>query len=287
MGIWSKLLNAEQGIRKRIEKAFGYDAERVSQDVRREIYDRIESKIIMEAGGKSFPYEKAVIRLQPTSKAMQSAFEKAFLYEESLKADVLQRLKEAQVRYPDGFGMVVELREPDPKGQANPSQSSLFRLDFVKSNSLNKKEIPETYLTVSKGQAEQSAYRLKRERILIGRLPEVMDREGRLVRKNDVVFLDNDDDVNSTVGRTHARIWFDSEKQEFRIMDEISRYGTRILRNGRSLEIPGGNPRGVRLRSGDEIFCGQACIRFELTTVVNAAKEPMPASPPQDIFNGD
>jgi hypothetical protein len=218
---------------------------------------------------------------------MQRAFEKAFLLEESLKTDILLRLRETKARYPEEFEMIVELREANPNGKANPSHRPLFSLDFVKSNFLSKREIPETNLTVKKGHAEQPVYRLKKERILIGRLSEVMDREGRLVRRNDIVFTDNDDDVNSTVGRTHARIWFDFEKQEFRIMDEISRYGTRVLRDGRALEIPGGNPRGVRLRSGDEIYCGQACIRFELTQVANATKEPVSGSPTRNALNRD
>jgi hypothetical protein len=81
-----------------------------------------------------------------------------------------------------------------------------------------------------------------------------------------VVFLDNGDDINSTVGRAHARIWFDFEKNEFFIMDEVSRFGTIIMRENRSIDVPAGNPRGIRLRSGDAIYCGQACLRFELTT---------------------
>jgi hypothetical protein len=105
---------------------------------------------------------------------------------------------------------------------------------------------------------------MKKERILVGRLAEVMDREGRLIRKNDVAFLDNEEDVNSTVGRIHARIWFDHERKDYCIIDEASRYGTRVIREGRSIEVPGGNTRGLRLRSGDEIYFGQACLRFEI-----------------------
>jgi hypothetical protein len=117
---------------------------------------------------------------------------------------------------------------------------------------------------ITKGAAEQPEYRMKKERILVGRLPEVLDREGRLIRRNDLVFLDSGDDINSTVGRIHARIWFDSESREFCIMDEVSRYGTRIIRDGRSIEVPEGNQRGVRLRSGDEIYFGQACVGLEI-----------------------
>jgi hypothetical protein len=103
---------------------------------------------------------------------------------------------------------------------------------------------------------------LKKERILIGRTPDVMDREGRIIRKNDVVFIDNDGEVNATVGYSHARIWWDFEEKKFFLMDESSRYGTCIVRQGRSMEVPEGNYCGIHLYAGDEIYCGQACLRF-------------------------
>lgn len=100
--------------------------------------------------------------------------------------------------------------------------------------------------------------------MLVGRAPEVLDREGRIVRRNDIVFLESDEEINRSVGLTHARIRFDLEKSEFFILDEGSRYGTRILRDGSVIEVPGGKPDGVRLQSGDDIYCGQACLRFTL-----------------------
>jgi hypothetical protein len=36
-----------------------------------------------------------------------------------------------------------------------------------------------------------------------------------------------------------------------------------VLRDGRAIEVPAGNRRGERLRAGDEIFLGRACLRFE------------------------
>jgi hypothetical protein len=140
----------------------------------------------------------------------------------------------------------------------------LFRLDFVRPQDIPKPERPNAVLVIVKGAAEQPSYPLRKDRSLIGRLSELTDREGQMARRNDVVFLDNGDEVNSTVGRAHAAVFLDSEKQEFRIVDEVSRYGTRVFREGRSIEVPGGNPRGIRLKSGDEIYLGRACLRFEI-----------------------
>ena len=107
-------------------------------------------------------------------------------------------------------------------------------------------------------------YRVTKDRLLIGCLPQVRDREGRLVRINNVVFPDIGNEINATVGEMHARIWFDFKRREFRVMDESSLYGTRIVREGHTIEVPAENPRGVGLRSEDAIYFGQACLRFRM-----------------------
>jgi hypothetical protein len=78
-----------------------------------------------------------------------------------------------------------------------------------------------------------------------------------------VVFEEGADEANATVSRAHAHIRFERESGEYRICDDESEYGTRIFRDGKSIEIPAGNRRGERLRAGDEIYLGRACLRFE------------------------
>jgi hypothetical protein len=134
--------------------------------------------------------------------------------------------------------------------------------EFIEPVQDESRSVPEINLFIMRGSAEQTDYRLKKERILIGRTLDVMDREGRIIRKNDVVFLDNGEDVNTTVGYSHARIWWDFDQKKFFLMDEASRYGTCIVRQGRSLEVPEGYSRGIPIQAGDEIYCGQACLRF-------------------------
>ena len=117
---------------------------------------------------------------------------------------------------------------------------------------------------IAKSAAEPASFRASRTRIQLGRMKEVIDRNGQVVRRNDLAFADNGDEVNSTVGRAHATIFFDEETGEYRIADERSRFGTRIFRDSRSIEVPPGKPRGIKLRSGDEIYLGRACLRFSL-----------------------
>jgi hypothetical protein len=262
MTLWNRILEAEQNIRKRVENAFGIETSQTPLEVRRAILEQVESRIVVDKNGKIFPFEKIELHLFPPTKALYDVFEVAFSSEDSLKSDLRLKLREAQVQEPVNLQILMELHEPSE--QSAVASSELFQLNFVKLDRSRPPEAPEIMLSIIKGSMEQERYLLKKERILIGRLSEVTDLEGRMVRKNDVVFLDNGDDINSTVGRIHARIWFNQEKREFRIMDEASRYGTRVVREGRTIEAPGGNARGIRLKSGDEIYLGQACIDFKL-----------------------
>ena len=102
---------------------------------------------------------------------------------------------------------------------------------------------------------------MEKPRINIGRLAELTDSEQRVVRRNDVVFEEGADEANATVSRSHAHIRLDSG--EYRVCDDESEFGTRVFRDGRPIEVPAGNRRGEKLRPGDEIYVGRACLRFE------------------------
>jgi len=116
-------------------------------------------------------------------------------------------------------------------------------------------------LTIVRGKAQQAEYTLDKPRINIGRLAELSDSEERILRRNDVVFEEGADGANATVSRKHAHIRLDDG--EYRICDDASEFGTRVFRDGRSIDVPSGNRRGEKLRSGDEIYLGRACLRFE------------------------
>ena len=264
MSVWDAILKAKQGIGVYLEDSFGVGAAKSVMVVRQEILDRIESGIVASSDRKEFPFSKAIVHLQPQTKAQRNSFEKSFLQQGSLKLDILQKLADSQARYPVEFEAIVEFRNNVDLAPGKSSPRPLFEMDLVKRNSLRRHEIPETKLIVTKGEAERSEYRMKKERILVGSLSEVLDREGRMVRINDVVFLNNGSEINSSVGFAHARIWFDFEKCEFCILDEVSRYGTRIVRGGVTIEVPGGDTSGIRLQAGDDIYFGQASLRFDL-----------------------
>jgi hypothetical protein len=128
----------------------------------------------------------------------------------------------------------------------------------------SKTAIPrQAQLVVLEGDATKKAYLLSGERTNIGRLAEVADKHRRVVRRNQVVFLDADNETNQTVSRAQAHIRF-APPAEFRLYDDHSSYGTRILRDGRMIDLPSGSPRGVKLQPGDEIYFGRARVLFRM-----------------------
>ena len=67
---------------------------------------------------------------------------------------------------------------------------------------------------------------------------------------------------NATVSRRHVHIRL--EEGDYRVCDDESEFGTRVFRDGRPIEVPAGNRRGEKLRSGDDIYLGRACLKFML-----------------------
>ncbi len=261
MSFLDKLLRAEQKIRTRIDQAFGAGAAQTPLETRRAILEHVEDRIVSRAGQRVFPFDRIEVHLLAPEGEARDVLVAALVEEDSLAHDIRQLLTELRCDVRRGVDVVVDFRVPDP----DTDGTRPFKIDYSSAERRARPErraTPQVEFTVVKGEAEQPAYQFQRERIQIGRLKEVLDKEGQVVRRNDIVFLDNGDDINATVGRAHATIFFAADKGEYRIMDEVSRYGTRVFREGRSIEVPGGNPRGIRLTPGDEIYLGQACLKF-------------------------
>jgi len=257
-----KLRNGCRYLLESVRELLGIQSDQASSHVRRDVSSQLEAAVVLEKNRKIFPFGKIEILLLPPTKSIARDFEAAFMTNSLLKTDVIRILKGADVQYPPDLEISVELRPARVSGDRNAEFSSLYAMKFREPVDTKRYKVPDVVLEIVKGSAEQSVYRLAKDRLLIGCQPRVRDREGRLVRINNVVFPDTGNEVNATVSDMHARIWFDFTRQEFRIMDETSLYGTRIVREGHTIEVPAENPRGVGLRSGDEICFGQASVRF-------------------------
>jgi FHA domain-containing protein len=123
-------------------------------------------------------------------------------------------------------------------------------------------------LTIVTGSAAQRVYVFSGGRIDIGRRPEVLDHRQRLIRTNDIAFLDEGPEPNASVSRRHAHVEFSPQDRAYRVWDDGSAQGTSIIRDGRTVKVPAGI-RGVRLESGDELVLGHARLKVAIEAKKN------------------
>jgi hypothetical protein len=258
------LHKAGLGISGGFKRLFGQATALNLQEIRGEILSRLKCEIVAQEGRKVFPFGRILIRLQPSTKRVAGEFKTAFVENSSLQADIVAMFEHAGVELTADFGISMEIDESFKPDGGGKELRPLFRVELSEPLKDAGPPIPELQLEILKGKAMQPVYRIAKERLLIGSQAEVQDKEGRLVRKNNVVFPHEGGEINASVSAMHARIWFDPEMREFRIMDESSRYGTRLVRGGSTIEVPAENMRGIGLRSGDEVYFGQACMRLGL-----------------------
>jgi hypothetical protein len=243
----------ERGFRRWTERVFGpADSDQLLL-VHRAILEEIETKVQTVARGQRvFPYARVTVTLVSADPDRRALYQTAFGQDGRLEADVREALEGVECQVPRGFGVDVATAETGEKS---------FTIDY----DVTARPQPEIRATgrliVVKGKAQQAEFSLDKARTNLGRMAELTDSEQRIIRRNDVVFEEGGDDANATVSRRHAHIRL--EDGAYRICDDDSEFGTRVFRDGRVIEVPSGNRRGERLRSGDEIYLGRACLRFE------------------------
>ena len=238
----------ESGFRRWTERAFGPAQADDLVLLCRAILEQVEAKIqILGRGQRVFPYRRLTLTLVSPDPDRRALYQTAL--GERLQAAIREALQAAQCEVPRGFAVEVRTAETG----AEP-----FTIEYDTDVSTP----APARLIVVRGKAQADEFMLTRPRTNIGRLAELTDSEYRVVRRNDVAFEEGADESNATVSRHHAHIRH--EDGEYRVCDDSSEFGTRVLRDGRSIEVPKGNRRGERLRPGDEIYLGRACLRFEV-----------------------
>ena len=261
----------ERGFRKWTERVLGPVESNELLLVHRAILEEIEGRVETLAGGRRvFPYGRVIVTLQAADAVRRTRWQAALGEGGRLEAGIREALEHARCEMPRG--MAVEVRTAE--AAAGSEAGAPFTIEYL----VEPPPAPEpaalpapppppptaagpARLVVVKGKAEPGEFPLERARTNLGRMAELMDAEQRVVRRNDVVFDEGADDVNGTVSRRHAHIR--REPDGYRLCDDESEFGTRVFRDGRSIEVPAGNRRGEKLRPGDEIYLGRACLRFE------------------------
>lgn len=250
-------------------------------EIRRAVLDEAESKVAAVGEGKRlFPYNRLRVHLLATGPEERAVLEAAVKEAWDLQNEIAGRLAERGCPVPAGFSVETVFDEPRPEfGERR------FFVEYEKAESPAPVAAPATnnapaasvpappadastrptlVLTVVKGEATQHVYEFEDlPRIHLGRLEEVVDADGRVRRRNDVAFRE-EGEVNTTVSREHARITWDDATGGYWLRAEQNASGTRIYRNGRTIDVSAHDRRGVRIQAGDQIYLGRACVKVGL-----------------------
>jgi hypothetical protein len=244
----------ERGFHRWTERMFGPAESSELLLLHRAILAEVEGKVrIVARGRRVFPFARVVVTLVAAEAERRTILQAAF--GERLGEDIRAGLEGSECELPRGFSVEVRTSEAglhtfeiaylaEPvKTAAQAAPAAIGRVILVQ------------------GKTTSPEYTLERVRTNIGRMTELTDADHRVVRRNDVVFEEGADERNATVSRKHAHIRL--EAGDYRLCDDGSEFGTRVFRDGRSIEVAAGDRRGEKLRPGDEIYLGRACLRFE------------------------
>jgi hypothetical protein len=253
--------NVAVGIRRAVDPPL--DEHATPLDIRHAIVESIERRVQPAGRGRRIlPDGHVRIRVLAADTAAQRAL-RALL--DDVHGVVEARLRELKCEIPEGFRvevtyvksrpaswapwqrMLVEYPEPAPTDASVPQSQPPLGLE----------------LTVLKGTARKRSYSFADAVIRIGRSDAPVDDRGKM-RRNDIAFLEDDDERNKTVTRGHCEIRYNRATREYRIFDERSANGTRIVRAGDVIEVPARDPIGVAIASGDELHFGKAAVRVTI-----------------------
>lgn len=255
MGMLDKLTDLE----KRLESlAAKRRANLEPIELRAHVLDDIEAHVEPVGDGRfRLPCNHVRVTVATTA-ARRAAYEAVFGAGSGFRDTVLRRLRDARAGVDESFDVSLKVTtKPAAPGEAP------FRVDYLHRKAAAPPPAarsPRAQLVVTKGTAAQKVYPCSGPRINIGRVEEVVGADHHVVRRNHLAFAAGSDPVNETVSRSHAHIRYDRATGQFRLHDDRSSYGTRIFRDGRTIEVP--SARGALLRSGDEISFGRASVRF-------------------------
>jgi hypothetical protein len=246
--------NIDRAFKAFARQAFGVERSNDLVIMHHAILEEIEGKVqVLARGQKVFPFPQVNVTIVGDTPKRRELLQAAF--GERLQTDVLTALRSVRCEIPAAFSVNLSVVE-----------ESLQPIEVTYGKAAAKSAAPFAPTTpgrliVVNGKSDAAEYTLEQKRTNIGRMRELTDATHRVIRRNHVAFEDGADDVSATVSRRHAHI--EKEDSDYLLMDDRSEYGTSVFRDGRSIELVKGGRRGEKLRPGDEIYFGRACVRFE------------------------
>jgi hypothetical protein len=241
-------------LRRAVDPPLASDA--TPLEIRHFIIESIEARVQPSGGGRrKLPDALVDVKIVAADPAAQRALRTAL---DDVQSAVLARLKELRCEVPAGFSVQVAYLERAPSGWAADRQLSI-EYAHVQTVETAPPGMPELTLTVTRGSAAQESYSFTLPLVRVGRSPAPHDDRGR-TRRNDLAFLEDGNDDSMTVTRGHCEIRY-SRAGGYRVFDERSANGTRIVRDGEIIDVPANDPMGVAILDGDELQFGTAGVR--------------------------
>jgi len=235
-------------------------------DIKRAIVEAVEQQVEPAGQGRRvLPGETVRVKVLAEQAETRRALEAVLA---DLRDVIAARLLELQCSVPPRF--VAEVTYVGhPLAEWHEDQRLAVMVVSHEGRGAHRSDVPlaspTLMLTVLRGQAEKRQFVFTEGVIRIGRSADPTDDRGR-PRFNDVAFLENDSPENRTVTRGHALIRFDAPTGEYRLFDEGSANGTRVVRGGNAIDVPKRDPVGLALRTGDEVQLGKAAMRVRIGT---------------------
>jgi hypothetical protein len=232
-------------------------------EIREGIIEDIEQRAEPAGGGRRvLPYNHVTVTVLTPSRHDRIRLQATLI---DLEDAVRTRLRELRCSTPTGFAVLVRyVRRPPPDwGSHQRLALDYDSRDGIVAAAGTPEELPRLRVTVTRGETPRSSYKFAESHVLIGRGEKPIDGRGR-PRLNHIAFAEEGDEHTQTVGRAHASIHYDPARREYRLFDDGSQNGTRILRQGTLLDVVRRDPVGVTLKSGDEIQVGTAAMRVEI-----------------------
>jgi hypothetical protein len=241
-------------LRRAVDPPFPSDA--TPLEIRHFIIEAVEARVQPAGGGRRrLPDALVDVKIVAADPAAQRALRTAL---DDVQGAVLARLKELSCEVPPGFSVQVTYLKRAPAGW--PADRQVV-IDYpqIQTGEAARAAMPELTLTVTRGSATAESYTFTLPIVRIGRSPAPHDDRGR-TRRNDVAFLEDGNDDNMTVTRGHCEIRYSRAGGGYRVFDERSANGTRIVRNGEIIDVPANDPIGVAILDGDELQFGNAAV---------------------------
>ncbi len=261
-------------LERTLERLFGGQPAREPLEVRRAVVDAILGQVQPVARGRRvLPFDRITVAVVAAGAAERRVFREALEGPEGVEADVRLGLARQNASSPPDFTVAVRFVKEAGKDWGHGARF------HVTTSAREAAAVPETVkgrpdagargmaapaaeLRSVRGQSKPRGVTIEGGRVSIGRQPAVVDQQGRVVRRNELAFI-GDDEASRSVSRAHGFVEWHAGSASYRVYDENSSHGTQVSRKGRLIRVPPGRD-GIKLQSGDEIHAGQAVIRFEV-----------------------